>query len=110
MLACTTLDLFSCLAPKLWPLLCCIAVESVAESPCIFEQSHRVCCSVVSSAGRYHEGVQPGDVSQTGQLLVLLLDSVAQRGCYDQQDYCSRLDGLLDTLDGTQYSGMQHTT
>jgi hypothetical protein len=45
-------------------------------------------------------------VSQTGQLLVLLLESVAQHGCYNQQDYCSKLDGLLDTLDGTPYSGM----
>lgn len=48
-------------------------------------------------------------MSQTGQLLVLLLESVAQRGCYNQQDYCSKLDGLLDTLDGTQYSGMERT-
>ncbi|WIA18991.1 hypothetical protein OEZ85_003658 [Tetradesmus obliquus] len=60
---------------------------------------------VASKPGRYHEGVQPGDVSQTGQLLLLLLDSVAQQGCYSQQDYCARLDGLLDTLDGTPYSG-----
>lgn len=60
---------------------------------------------LLTPAGRYHEGVQPGDVSQTGQLLLLLLDSVAQQGCYSQQDYCARLDGLLDTLDGTPYSG-----
>jgi hypothetical protein len=66
------------------------------------------CCRLLVClfrAGRYHEGVQPGDVSQTGQLLVLLLESVAQQGCYDEQDYCSRLDGLLNTLDGTSYSG-----
>jgi hypothetical protein len=69
--------------------------------------SHNVYEALLSPTGRYHEGVQPGDVSQTGQLLVLLLESVAQHGCYNQQDYCSRLDGLLDKLDGTPYSGME---
>jgi hypothetical protein len=65
--------------------------------------------ALLAYAGRYLEGVEPGDVSQTGQLLVLLLESVAQHGCYNQQDYCSRLDGLLGTLDGTPYSGTSIT-
>lgn len=37
------------------------------------------------------------------QVIELLLASVAARGEYDQSDFTSRLDGLLDTLDGTSY-------
>lgn len=56
--------------------------------------------------GRYHEGVEPGDVSQTGQLLQLLLQSVSEHGKYNEAEYCECLDDLLSTLDGTPYSGM----
>lgn len=64
---------------------------------------HRVLC--LFAAGRYHDGVAPGDVSQTGQLVTLLLDSVAKQGSYVEADYTAQLDQLLDTLDGTPYSG-----
>lgn len=48
---------------------------------------------------------QAGDLSQTGQTIDLLLQSVAANGAYDQDDYTQRLDGLLGTLDGSAYSG-----
>ncbi|KAI7836044.1 hypothetical protein COHA_010075 [Chlorella ohadii] len=58
---------------------------------------------VASKPGRYHEGVPPGELSQTGEVAELLLRSLAEWGTYDQPDFCSRLSALLDTLDGTPY-------
>jgi ADP-ribosylglycohydrolase len=55
--------------------------------------------------GRYHEGCQAGDVSQTGQVSLLLLSSLAEIGEYDQTDFTDRLDGFLNTLDGTPQGG-----
>jgi ADP-ribosylglycohydrolase len=60
---------------------------------------------VAEKPGRYHEGLQPGDVSQTGQITVLLLESVAECGGYNEDDYTRRLDDLFATLDGTPFSG-----
>lgn len=37
------------------------------------------------------------------QVAELLLRSVVEKGGYDQVDFTQRLDGLLDTLDGTAY-------
>ncbi len=54
---------------------------------------------------RYEAGLRAGDVSQTGQVTILLLESVAEQGTYDEGDFASRLDAFLDTLDGTPYSG-----
>jgi ADP-ribosylglycohydrolase len=54
---------------------------------------------------RHDAGLRAGDVSQTGQVTILLLESVAQRGAYDEEDFTGRLDGLLDTLDGKPFSG-----
>ncbi len=54
---------------------------------------------------RYDEGVRAGDPSQTGQLIIRLLESVVDKGTYDQGDFTSRLDELFSTLDGTSYSG-----
>lgn len=54
---------------------------------------------------RYELGLRAGDVSQTGQVVVLLLESVAEKGAYDQEDFSYRLDRLLATLDGTPLSG-----
>jgi ADP-ribosylglycohydrolase len=51
------------------------------------------------------KGLKPGDVSQTGQVFIFLLESVAENGGYDEADFTERLDGLLDTLDGTQSGG-----
>ena len=55
--------------------------------------------------GRYHDGCKPGDVSQTGQVSMLLLDSIADKGAYDEGDFTDRLDEFLDTLDGTPSGG-----
>lgn len=55
--------------------------------------------------GRYHEGCKAGEVSQSGQLYQLLVESLKEKGEYVEEDYCNRLDGLLATLDGTRRGG-----
>lgn len=55
---------------------------------------------------RYNEGVRAGDVSQTGQLFIMLLESVAEKGFYDRNDFVTRVDKLFATLDGSSYSGL----
>jgi ADP-ribosyl-[dinitrogen reductase] hydrolase len=54
---------------------------------------------------RYHAGLQAGENSQTGQVVGLLLVSVATSGNYNESDFCRRLDDLLATLDGTPTGG-----
>jgi ADP-ribosylglycohydrolase len=54
---------------------------------------------------RHEAGLRAGDVSQTGQVTIFLLESLAERGSYDEGDFTSRLDALLETLDGTPFSG-----
>lgn len=57
-------------------------------------------------SGRYHAGCcTAGDVSQTGQVTIMLLTSVVARGVYDQADFTGRLDEFLKTLDGTPEGG-----
>lgn len=56
-------------------------------------------------SGRYHDGCKAGDVSQTGQVAMLLLASMAEKGGYDESDFTARLDDFLGTLDGTAKSG-----
>ncbi|EGB13468.1 ADP-ribosylation/Crystallin J1 [Pseudodesulfovibrio mercurii] len=55
--------------------------------------------------GRYHDGCKAGDVSQTGQVSLLLLASLAERGGYDEADFTARLDEFLQTIDGTPQGG-----
>ena len=55
--------------------------------------------------GRYHEGCKAGEVSQSGQLYQFLLETLKEKGEYDEQDFCSRVDALLATLDGTRKGG-----
>jgi len=55
--------------------------------------------------GRYHDGCEAGDVSQTGQVSLMLLASLAEKGAYDEADFCTKLDEFLDTLDGTPNGG-----
>ncbi len=57
-------------------------------------------------AYRYQQGIRAGDVSQTGQLISMLLESIADEGSYDQSDFIARLDELFETLDGTGQSGL----
>jgi ADP-ribosylglycohydrolase len=54
---------------------------------------------------RVKDGLKKGGPSQDGQLMILLLESVAEHNKYSHDDYTSRLDELLKTLDGTSYSG-----
>jgi ADP-ribosylglycohydrolase len=56
--------------------------------------------------GRYHGGMKPGELSQTGLILVMLLRSVVELGGYQEEDFTRRLDReLLPYLDGTPMQG-----
>lgn len=56
--------------------------------------------------GRYHEGLEPGQPSQSGILLELTLRSLVDCGGYDEADFCRRLDeDLFPQLDGTPMNG-----
>ncbi|TYC50779.1 ADP-ribosylglycohydrolase family protein [Zoogloea oleivorans] len=56
--------------------------------------------------GRYHEGVEPGQPSQSGILLEMTLRSLVDCGGYDETDFCRRLDAeLFPQLDGTSMNG-----
>ena len=54
---------------------------------------------------RHDLGLRAGDLTQTCQIAVLLLESFAQRAGYDEGDFCARLDELFTGLDGTELSG-----
>lgn len=56
--------------------------------------------------GRYHDGLAPGELSQSGRIMLLLLRSLAECGRYDEEDFQCRLDReLLPRLDGGAWSG-----
>lgn len=54
---------------------------------------------------RYDLGLRAGDVSQTGEFIIMLLESLAEKGLYDEADYTTRIDKFLTTIDGTPFSG-----
>jgi ADP-ribosylglycohydrolase len=54
---------------------------------------------------RYEFGLRAGDLSQTGEIAVLALESFAEQSGYGEADFCARLDSLLAKLDGTDLSG-----
>ena len=54
---------------------------------------------------RYHYGCKAGDVSQSGQLYQFLMETLNDKGEYNEEDFCSRFDDLLSTLDGTSQGG-----
>jgi ADP-ribosyl-[dinitrogen reductase] hydrolase len=54
---------------------------------------------------RHELGLRAGDLSQTGQIAVQLLESFAKGPGYNETDFCMRLDDLFTTLDGTELSG-----
>jgi len=57
-------------------------------------------------ANRYHGGMQAGHLSQSGLILVMLLQSVTERGEYQEEDFTRRLDEeLFPLLDGTPAYG-----
>ena len=55
---------------------------------------------------RYDQGVRAGDLSQTGQLYRMLVESVVDQGGYDRAEYAARVDELFKTLNGKNYSGL----
>jgi ADP-ribosylglycohydrolase len=56
--------------------------------------------------GRYHAGLKAGDLSQAGFILKLLLASLVEKGEYNEEDFCLRMDReLLPLLDGTPVRG-----
>ena len=54
---------------------------------------------------RYDMGVRAGYNSQTGQLLQILLESVAENGEFDVEDYTLRIDNFFNNIDGSALSG-----
>jgi len=54
---------------------------------------------------RVKEGLKKGGPSQTGQWMIMLLESVAAKGGYVQKDFTARIDEFFKTIDGTPYSG-----
>ena len=56
--------------------------------------------------GRYHAGLKAGQGSQAGVLLRLTLSSLVKQGCYDEADFCRRMDrDFLPLIDGTPMNG-----
>ncbi|MDX5934246.1 ADP-ribosylglycohydrolase family protein [Acidithiobacillus thiooxidans] len=56
--------------------------------------------------GRYHEGLVAGDISQTGILLTMLMESLVLCEDYSEDDFTRRLDTeLFPYLDGTPMQG-----
>ncbi|MEO6824629.1 MAG: ADP-ribosylglycohydrolase family protein [Nitrosospira sp.] len=57
-------------------------------------------------AGRYHSGLKAGQLSQGGILLRLMLRSLAERGGYDEADFCRRMDEeIFPLLNGMPVNG-----
>ncbi|MGD9212214.1 MAG: ADP-ribosylglycohydrolase family protein [Desulfobacteraceae bacterium] len=56
--------------------------------------------------GRYHDGLKAGQLSQSGFILRLMVDSLIEHKGYDEKDFCRRMDeDLFPLLDGTPISG-----
>ena len=56
--------------------------------------------------GRYHAGLKAGQSSQAGWLLELTMTSLAERGGYDEADFCQRMDrDFFPLIDGTPNNG-----
>lgn len=56
--------------------------------------------------GRYHSGMKAGQLSQSGYILTMMLQSLVDCRGYDEADFCRRLDEeLFPQLDGTPVSG-----
>ena len=54
---------------------------------------------------RYEQGLRAGDISQTGLIYRLLMDSLSENGTFVAEDFFKKLDGLYATLNGEAYSG-----
>jgi ADP-ribosylglycohydrolase len=56
--------------------------------------------------GRYHENMKAGQLSQAGFILKLTLGSLVERGEYDEEDFCRRMDeDLFPQLNGEPAHG-----
>ena len=56
--------------------------------------------------GRYHYGLTPGQLSQVGYILTLMIRSLLDNDGYDESDFCRRMDqDLFVQLDGSPASG-----
>ena len=56
--------------------------------------------------GRYHSGLKAGQLSQAGYLLRMMMQSLADCGEYDEEDFCLKLDSqLFPELDGSPMAG-----
>ncbi len=57
-------------------------------------------------AGRYHEGLEAGDLSQSGYLLKMTTKSLVDNRGYNHQEFCRTLEEeLFNCIDGSPYSG-----
>ncbi|WP_074928195.1 ADP-ribosylglycohydrolase family protein [Nitrosomonas eutropha] len=55
---------------------------------------------------RYHAGLKAGQLSQAGFILKLMVQSLVERGGYETEDFCRRMDEILfPLLDGTPVNG-----
>ena len=54
---------------------------------------------------RYEQGLRAGDISQTGQIYRLLMDSLSESGTFGLCNFFQKLDSLYATLNGKAYSG-----
>lgn len=55
---------------------------------------------------RYHAGLKPGELSQTGIITRLFIESLLDRRVYDESDFTARIDReILAHTDGTPNSG-----
>ena len=58
------------------------------------------------SAHRYHAGMQAGELSQSGLIILELMRSLADRGSYEVEDFTRRLDEkILANVDGNPFHG-----
>lgn len=56
--------------------------------------------------GRYHHGLQAGQLSQAGIILELLVDSIVENGGYVEAEFTSKLDAeLFPAIDGVPTNG-----
>lgn len=56
--------------------------------------------------GRYHENEKAGDLSQSGFILKLMINSILDKKEYNQEDFCKKLDDeLFPKLDGIPTHG-----
>lgn len=56
--------------------------------------------------GRYHDGLRAGQLSQSGFILTLMLQSLVSCKGYDEADFCQKMEEeLFPLLDGTPNNG-----